>query len=454
MKISLITVLAFYFITMLSLAQKEVAFQTSGSNDILGTSQKFKSDFFDALSNKSISSHGKAIKNLENCLNEKDDMPVLYYELAQNQMALKQYEQALLSLQKANKLMPNQEIILKSLAQVYAYQQNFEKRVEILNELVGLKAKYGFDLAQAYFFDKQYAAALQALDIYHSKYSYDYRISQLRSQLFTELINQQVLEESLQKQLQWNHQNETIYWQLYSLYQHKGDTENASKIATLFRANVPNAATLAYVDFQQSIASNDKETTSNLYQKIQQNPDIPPYLKSQAKKELKTQNESSQNMDVNKNVERVTTGSSNPNFVSILTLKSVVIPENVTLQVLKNHENKLVANTNNYNLIKETIVLQLYLSKFEEAEMLTISSMEKFPTQPFLHLVQGSLLANKKKYKSAIASFQEGLDYLVENPELEQAFYRKIANSYEQLGEVAKATQFKTKAAQINVPVE
>lgn len=80
--------------------------------------------------------------------------------------------------------------------------------------------------------------------------------------------------------------------------------------------------------------------------------------------------------------------------------------------------------------------------------------MEKFPTQPFLHLVQGSLLANKKKYKSAIASFQEGLDYLVENPELEQAFYRKIANSYEQQGEVAKATQFKTKAAQINVPVE
>ena len=61
------------------------------------------------------------------------------------------------------------------------------------------------------------------------------------------------------------------------------------------------------------------------------------------------------------------------------------------------------------------------------------------------------LFSKNEEYTKAISTFTDGLDYVVDNPQLERAYYLQIAGAHEADGDVKKANKFKTNSEQIKI---
>ena len=70
-----------------------------------------------------------------------------------------------------------------------------------------------------------------------------------------------------------------------------------------------------------------------------------------------------------------------------------------------------------------------------------------FPAQPFVYYSNGLALNAKKRYKEALESLENALDYILdENKQLQQQIFRQMAISYQGLGDVKNANKYKNKA--------
>jgi len=445
------------FVTSISYAQDRLNF-SSDLNDISSTSKQFKNNFFDALSNKAVEKHDKAIQNLESCIKEKDSMPVLYYELAQNEMALRLYDNAELSLNVAQELMPDNELILKSLSQVYFIKQKFDKRIATLRKLTTLNSRYGFDLAQAYKYTQQYGKALEALNEYKNEFSYDYRIQNLKNQIYTASKDKLPVIVDLEKELTKNSKNEKAYVQLIDVYKKNNEDEKANKTIARFKQSLPNSPMLEYIKFQEYLDAGNTVKATQSMRKITASASIGDFVKRKVLRDFKTFGK--QNPNYNKALDSLSTSpiqnqaSKEENLKFIMELSSVNIKQGTTESLLQVYQQNLNADSNNYDLIKDTLLLQLYYGKLDKAKELVAIGVEKYPSQPFLYLIKGTLLAKESRHSKAISAYKEGLDYIVDNPELERALCLKIARSYSKNGDTDKAVKYQNKGEKINVPIK
>ncbi len=72
-----------------------------------------------------------------------------------------------------------------------------------------------------------------------------------------------------------------------------------------------------------------------------------------------------------------------------------------------------------------------------------------FPAQPFVYLMHGKALNNNNKYKKALQSLQNGIDFVIDNNEIEAKIFLEMAKAYEGLNDAKKAKLFKNKAIKI-----
>lgn len=72
-----------------------------------------------------------------------------------------------------------------------------------------------------------------------------------------------------------------------------------------------------------------------------------------------------------------------------------------------------------------------------------------FPAQPFLYLMHGKVLNALRKYSEARTTIEEGLTYLIDDPETEGNMYREIGLSYRGEGNNKKAAEYERKAEEL-----
>lgn len=95
-------------------------------------------------------------------------------------------------------------------------------------------------------------------------------------------------------------------------------------------------------------------------------------------------------------------------------------------------------------------VLQRLLSKLEKGDIKMLlrysqQGMELFPAQPFVYLMHGMGLNKQKQFKEALQVLQNGIDFVIDNNQLKQRFYKEMVLAYEGLGNVEKAKTYRKK---------
>ena len=76
---------------------------------------------------------------------------------------------------------------------------------------------------------------------------------------------------------------------------------------------------------------------------------------------------------------------------------------------------------------------------------LSIEASEAYPSQPYFYYAHGWALHQQGDHKRALRSLETGLDYLIDDQELEYSFYRIMASSHKALGNTSKANMYLSK---------
>ena len=71
--------------------------------------------------------------------------------------------------------------------------------------------------------------------------------------------------------------------------------------------------------------------------------------------------------------------------------------------------------------------------------------IELFPAQSYIYLMNGVALNSLRKYRDAILILETGLEFLVDDFNMEAQFMEQFSLSYKGLGENKKATEYYNK---------
>ncbi len=441
MPIKLITLLSISYLScMITTAQ--VTKSDTSLNNITDVSKEFEEVFYEALSYRLINRNNKSIELLEKCLKLDDSKPIIYYEIGCNYYNIKEYDKALNNYIRANELMSNNPTILNELHKTYFELKNFDAQITTLKKLVKIAPNKLFTLAKSYLYTKQYKEALNTLYIYRESFGNEPKVERLYQKILKNTTDLDLKIDTYKARIKEHPLDERTYQGLHELYIKKELNQKAKETIDKLHENIPTACYLDYIKLDKYINTKNTKALTELMNLLKNKPCNDEGLKSimidrytQYLEEDKDSLKASIPLEINDDLKELMDAIS-----SDLSTKSLSI-----------YEKNLEKDPNNYELIKSVVLLQLYHHKDKSVEKTVEMGLEKFPSQPFLYLVKGNLHIQENKYNEALIYLKDGLDYVIDNPKLEQIFYKKLAKTYSFTGDTNNANKYHNKSNDIKI---
>ncbi len=440
-----------FFFSITSSAQEEDILLQEVNEDSLGTvTDAFQENFFEALKQKGIENYEKAILALQVCEKIEPENPVVHFELGKNYKLLKNHEAAVQSLQKANRLKPDQEWILVDLMDAHFLAGNLEPAILIAKKLIPFNSKYYNNLADLYFKSQQYEELLTLLDQLDAEIGInEFRLS-LRQQIYTLTDNTSAQVEVLKEAIKANPENEMNYLNLVFVYSEQDMEQEAFKAAEEMREQFPTSKVVHLALYKFYLDANNTEGALDSMKLVLEAEEIDPESKFKVLNDfLNFVTENPQYEEELKEVTAIFSEAENSPGV-YQKLGEYFLVKGQKEQALNFFEMAIDQDIDNFELLNNTLLLQLDLLKIDEAAVLSERALEIFPAQPFLYLARGVALNIKKDYKGAEQILTFGLDYVLDNPKLEAEFFEQLSTAYSGLGNVAKAAEYKGRAEELN----
>ena len=98
-------------------------------------------------------------------------------------------------------------------------------------------------------------------------------------------------------------------------------------------------------------------------------------------------------------------------------------------------------------LLERELKTKQFLELLEHSE----EGLSLFPAQPFVYLMKGTALIQLRKNAEAFEVLQEGLDYLIDDPEMEVRFLEQLSLASKAMGDNKKATEYFNRAQEIRI---
>ena len=126
-------------------------------------------------------------------------------------------------------------------------------------------------------------------------------------------------------------------------------------------------------------------------------------------------------------------------------VKPEISTETVDISTLK----KEYANNKEFKILQQILKIEQTTERFDLLYSDSKDALELFPTQPFLYLMNGLALNKLAKYNEAIAVLSIGIDFVIDNNELEASYYEQLSIAYEGLNKQNEALKYKQKAEKL-----
>lgn len=442
--------LALPFLSFEGSAQKEENVIKIESQDDLGNvNDEFQEHFFEALKQKAIENHEKAITALNKCLAFDSSQTVVYLELGKNYNALEKFSEAATYLEKARKTEPENEAILTELYQTYYLDKDFERAMPVVEQLTALNSSFSEDLANIYIINERYEEALRLLDEIDRRWgSSEYRNS-LRHQIYVKTDDSKGYIRDLQGRIEEDPEDEQNYLNLIYVYSEEGNSEKAFETARKLQEMNPSSELVHLALYKYYLLDdqpvNALESMKILFRSSEIDQDtkykvLNDYLIFIAK------NPGLEN-DLMAIVEILSEGEGNAALYR--QLGTFFLELDRKEQAMEFFEKSLGEDLNDFAAIKATILLQLEAREFASARELSERALENYPSQPLLYLLNGTALNGLEEYEQAEEMLTFGLDYLIDDVAMEAEFYRQLAVTYQGLGNDEKAVEFQRKVAKL-----
>jgi len=441
----IILILALWVIPLNSQESPQL-FQDVNQDDLGNVSDEFQEYFFEALKQKGIENYEKAITALEKCLELDGEKSVVYFELGKNYRELEQFDKAILNFQKASELEPQKESILVYLFQTYGMTEDFGNAIAVLKKLIPIDESYRQDLANLYLLNEDYDQALELLDKLDSQLGANSYRNSLRRQIFARTNNTDAQIENLQQGIAQNPDVEQNYLNLIYIYSENGDDEEAFKVAQELLETNPGSSLAHLALYKFYLNKGDTEAAVASMKIVFENEEIDTESKFKVLNDFLNfvQENPAYEEDLIEVAGKLSEWEDTPELYE--QLGGYYLKKNNREEALKFFELGLKQDPENFELTKNTLLLQLESQQYESAKNLSKDALEGFPSQPMLYLFQAVALNKLMEFEAAEESLQEGLDYLIEDRLLEIDFYTQLFISYTGMKNADKAEEYRRRA--------
>lgn len=424
-------------------------FQDINQDDLGNAPSEFQEYFFEALKQKGIENYEKAINALQKCLELNSNKAIVFFELGKNYRKLGNYEAAVENLQNAQQLEPKKESILVYLLETHRQQANFSEAITASEKLVLLDDSYKEELAGLYTLNEEYDKALEILDAMDTKLGNSSYRNSLRRQIYTRTNNTTAQIGNLQQSIDENPENEQNYLNLIYIYSQQGNEEKAYEIAQELAQSNPGSSLVHLALYKFYLNKANPEEAVKSMKIVFESEEIDAESKFKVLNDFLNFVETNpawedELLTVSKQLSQLENA---PKLYE--QLGKYYLSKNKTEDALKFFEIGLVEEPDNFELVKNTLLLQLDFEKYVEAKELSSTSLEIFPSQPTIYLLKGAVLNKLEEYQSAAETLLEGMDYIIEDKKLEADFYSQLATSYKGLKNLSKAEEYSQKAKQL-----
>jgi len=423
----------------------QVDFNKRPDDDLGNVEDRFQEYFFEALKQKGIENYQRSIDALLQCIKLDDSDPVLYYELGKNYKILKNFGAAEDALKEAVSKAPDNEWFLDELYDVYIQQDDMDKALKTVKQLVKFHPDYKQDLASLYIKVKKYKNALEILDELDSKFGYSEDRDYLRNQIYNITGNDEDRIENLEDRVRKNPEDEANYLRLIYRYSETGDIKKAFDASKDLLKVHPDSKLVHLALYKFYLDDNNTEEAINSMRIVLTSGEINADAKTKVLNDFI--NFVSKNPEFEPQLIEITSLIDEEKSVKTLReLAQYHLKLNNKEKALGYYEQVLAQEPNNFNTIKDILLLHLDLNNDEKAATLSLGTLELFPAQPILYLVNG-VANNKLKFpEKAIESLETGIDYVIEDPKMLTDFYKQLSIAYKQTNNITKSEAFTKKA--------
>lgn len=367
--------------------------------EIAMVSDEFQDSFYESLLQKGIENHDKAIVALEKCLVSQPNNATVHFELGKNYLALKQYENAYQAFQKATQIEPKNKWFWTGIYDLSFQTKNYERAMTAVQQLILFDERNKDDLIPLYMATNQLEKALSLIGEMNAKYGKSQERTQFKNQILLATKNQS------------------------SDWKELGDFKN-------------------YLD------ANDGNQAVQTMNSILANAQIPNAVKHRVVNEF------------------LIFAYTNPQYEGALENAISVFDSdkevNVAQAIGKFYQNK--NNTEKairfYELalqkevgIVETnlLLLQAYTTakQFQKLAKKAEEGMELYPAQAYFYFYFGLANNQMRQFNKAKEALETGLDFVIDDLDLEINFNLQLAEAYNGLGDFKKKDNFFAKADQL-----
>ena len=428
----------------------QVDFNKTPDDDLGNIEDKYQEYFFEALKQKGIENYDRSIKALLKCIDLDDSESVLYFELGKNYVLLKNFGAAEEALKKAISKEPENEWYLDELYGVYYELNEFDKALKTVKQLVKFHPDYKEDLASLYFRNKKYKAALKVLDEMDKELGVSKSRDFIRNQIYNANGDDKDRIENLVERVDNNPNNESNYLSLIYRYSENGDVKKAYETALKLLQQKPNSKLVHLALYKFYLDDNKPENAISSMKIVLESPKINSDAKAKVLNDFVKFVKDNPQYE-NDLLEVTSMVALAEGWKSHTELAQYYLAKGDKTQALKHYQAAYEKESNNFDIIKNILLLQLDLKQFNNVITLSASTLEIYPSQPILYLTNGVAFNQLNRPKEAIEILETGVDYIIDNIKMEIDFYKQLSVAYKLNNNINKSQAFSKKAEQLSI---
>lgn len=440
-------IFVFCLTVFLSLSASPIFAQTE-PDDIALASDNFQETFYEALMQKGIENYDKAIDALQKCLKIEPNNATVYSELGKNYLASKDYKKAYDSYERAAQLDPKNMWFLVGMYDVCYETRDFDQAIEIVKKLIPFKKEYKEDLASLYMNTLQFDKALVLINelndtVGKSDLRENYKASILRNPKFQ---NEEITH--LETLILKEPKVETNYISLIFLYSESGQEDKALEIAKKLEKEIPTSDWAQVSLFKFHLANNDGAKAVKSMNTVLSSTKIDNKIRHRVMNEflIFAKDKPEFEDDLQK---AITFFENDPQVDVAKEIGKFFHARKDWLKAEKYYNLQLQSQPEDLETV--SLLFQIYAEQQQYTTLAQKSEamIESFPLQPNLYFYAGLANNQLKNFKKAKDLLEMGLDYIVDDAQLEMNFNIQLGEAFSGLGDKKQMEKHFQKAEQI-----
>jgi tetratricopeptide (TPR) repeat protein len=368
--------------------------------------------------------------------------------LGKNYLAQKKYQEAYTNFYNVNKMDPKNRWAWVGMYDVCYETKDFNKAIPIVEKLVEFKEDYKEDLTSLYMSTQQFDKALELINELNDKYGKTDKRELYKADILKDAKYQSAEKNNLLDQIRKNPKDESNYIALIYMYSQSNQEEKAMEIAKKLEAAIPTSDWAQVSLFKFHLNNNDGDNAVKAMNVVLPSKKIDQKIKHRMLNEflIFAKNNPKYEADLDKAI------SYFDNDKDIKVAKEIgkfYYSKSNWEKAIKYFEMHLKSIEDDVEI--QQLLLQAYTEKqqFEELAKKAENLTQFFPTQPQFYYYAGLANNQLKNFKKAADQLESGLDFVIDDTALEINFNIQLGEAYNGLGDMKKKEKYFTKANEL-----